>query len=135
MTLWFHPACAAHKRPEPFLEGLAETEAEVESRDRLEAVAQIGKAQRRLPRLNGAQTAPTARARCRSCRERIDKGAWRIPLVFYEEGRFEPSGFIHVSCTKAYFETADILERMQHFSPELTPENVAELAELLAALD
>ena len=69
--------------------------------------------------LDGVQQAPTGRARCRSCRELIAKGQWRIRLVFYEEGRFEPSGFIHVRCANPYFETIDIIDRMRHFTPEL----------------
>ena len=71
---------------------------------------------------------PSGRAQCRSCREPIAKGAWRIPLVFYEEGRFAPSGFIHAGCASIYLETTDLLERARHFKPNLTDEDLADLA-------
>ena len=89
MTLWFHLDCAAFKRPEPFLETLEGRSEPLEGHERLVAEAQQGIAHRRLPRIDGAGRAPTGRAQCRSCRAPIDKGAWRIALVFYEEGRFD----------------------------------------------
>ena len=83
----------------------------------------------RLPRLNGADRAPTGRARCRSCRELIEKGSWRISVVYYDEveGRFEPSGYIHPKCAKNYFGTTDIVDRLRHFSPGLEASDVDEI--------
>jgi hypothetical protein len=74
-----------------------------------------------------AGKATTGRATCRACREPIAKDAWRIALVFYEEGRFAPSGFIHAGCAAGYFETSDILDRVRHFSPALGDADVEEL--------
>jgi hypothetical protein len=75
--------------------------------------------------------APSGRARCRSCHEAIPKGAWRVALVYYEEGRFEPSGFIHLGCAADYFETADILDRVRHFS-KVTDAELAQIGRELA---
>jgi hypothetical protein len=133
MTLWFHLPCAAFKRPQPFLDALAELGAAdevaqaIEGRRALEAAAQFGLAHRRLPRLDGVQRAPSGRAKCRSCREPIELHGWRIPLVYYEEGRFEPSGHIHLRCAPAYFETDQIMDRLVHFAPDLTPEEIEEI--------
>jgi len=132
MTLWFHVVCGAYTRPEPFLEVLTETDAALDDADRLRVEAQSGVDHRRLPRINSADRAPTGRARCRSCRETIEKGAWRIALLYYEEGRFQPSGYIHVRCSKDYFETTDIVERLKHFSPTLGDEDVDEIRAELA---
>jgi hypothetical protein len=132
MTLWFHLDCAAFKRPEPFLEALEARGEPLEDRERLATEARLGLTHRRLPRVDGAGLAPTGRAQCRSCRAPIDKGAWRIALVFYEEGRFEPSGFIHARCALAYLETTDVLRRVRSFSPGLREE---ELASFQAELD
>ncbi len=118
MTLWFHLTCAAYKRPEPLLETL--DAAPPEEAPHLERIAREGIEHRRLPRLAGAERSPTSRARCRNCREPIERGEWRLPLVFFEEFRFEPAGFIHAGCAKAYFGTVDLLERIAHFSPDLT---------------
>ncbi len=120
MTLWFHPACAAYKRPEPLLQGLTETIESVPDRDRLERAAHGSLAQRRLPRIDGAERASTGQAKCRSCRQPIARGGWRIRLVFYDEGRFAPGGFVHLDCRKAYFETDDLLDQVLHFSPDLS---------------
>ena len=97
-------------------------------------MARGGLERRRLPRVNGAERASSGRAECRSCHLAIDKGAWRVSLVYYEDGRFAPSGFIHARCAQAYFETTDILDRIKRFSPTLGPEDLSALqSELLAA--
>lgn len=146
MTLWFHVVCGAYKRPEPFLEILEETDADLETLDTpaagghtadwLRAEAAIGLQHRRLPRLSGAGPAPTGRARCRSCKELIAQDAWRLELVYYEEGFFNPSGFIHARCARDYFEApelaaAAISRRIRHFSPDLEETAVAEIESLL----
>ena len=174
MTLWFHPLCAAYKRPGPLLELLdpaaelppaAEVPAaeippagevpaaevppagearrggdvppteealetlggDLEALEGLRAEAEKGVAHRRLPRIDGGQRAPTGRARCRCCRELIEKGAWRIPLVYFEGARFQPSGFIHVGCSREYFETDEVVGRVLHFAPGLTQQDLEEL--------
>jgi hypothetical protein len=86
---------------------------------------------RRLPRIDTVEQAPTGRARCRSCRELIDKDSWRIGLVFFEDYRFQPSGFIHAGCAREYFDTTGVLDRIRHFNPGLEP---AELEAITAAL-
>jgi hypothetical protein len=138
MTLWFHLICAAYKRPESFLEALRSPDAAsapraaIERADELEAAAEFGIAHRRLPRVTGADRAPTSRARCRHCRELIAKGTWRIALVFFEEYRFQPSGFVHAACAREYLETTDLIERVRHFSPNLSPADLDDFAAALA---
>jgi ATP-dependent DNA ligase len=77
--------------------------------------------------VNGAERATSGRAKCRSCRETIAKDTWRIPLVYWEEGRFEASGFVHSSCVREYFGTTEILSRVGRFSPGLSDEELGEL--------
>ncbi len=69
MTLWFHPMCAAYKRPEPLLQALGETLENVPDREILERAARSSLAHRRLPRIDGAERAPSGQAKCRSCRQ------------------------------------------------------------------
>ena len=64
-------------------------------------------------------------------RELIDTGTWRISLTFFEEYRFAPSGFVHAACAPAYFETPEILDRVAHFSPNLSRGELDELARTL----
>ena len=125
-TLWFHPLCAAYKRPEAVLDALTQSTGAVPDREALERAARASLAQRRLPRIDGAERAK-GQATCRQCREPIPRGAWRIRLVFYEEGQFSASGFIHLACAKDYFETNDILDPLLHFSPALSEAEREEL--------
>ena len=129
---WFHLDCAAFKRPEPFLEALEANAEPIADAERLTAEAKRGIVHRRLPRVSGAERAPSGRAQCRSCKATIEKGAWRIALVFYEEGRFAPSGSIHVRCAQAYLETIDVVPRLKRFSPALTDEDLGAIETELA---
>jgi len=126
MTLWFHPLCAAYKRPEPLLEALAESVG-IPDRDSLETAAHRTTAHRRLPRINGAEISPTSQAKCRHCHDPIERGTWRIRLVFYEEGMFTAGGFVHIDCRTDYFETADIVDQVVQFSGDLSSDQIADL--------
>jgi hypothetical protein len=126
-TQWFHLDCGAFKRPESFLEALAAREEPIEGRERLETEAREGAAHPRLTRVDGAERSPSPRAKCRSCQEPIAKDAWRVRLVFYDEGRFMPSGSIHPRCCRAYLETTDLRARLLRFTPALSEEDLAEI--------
>jgi hypothetical protein len=129
---WFHLECGAMKRPEPFLEALAAHGEPIPDSERLAAEARRGVEHPRLSRVNGAERDPSGRAQCRHCRQKIEKGAWRVPLVFWEEGRFSPAGSLHVPCCQGYFETSDLVPRLVRFSPGLTGADLQEIqAELL----
>jgi ribosomal protein L37AE/L43A len=131
-TNWFHVACAAFIRPEAFLELLGETAEPIADREVLEREARLAVAYRRVPRATSAGRAASGRATCRACKKTIDKGAWRITLMYYEDGRLTPGGFIHAGCSANYFETTDLFGRFKHFSPELSD---SDLAEIRAELD
>jgi hypothetical protein len=83
--------------------------------------------------IDGAERAPGGQAMCRSCRQQIARGSWRIRLVFYEEGRFSPGGFVHLECRETYFGTDDVLEPLLHFSAALTNVEQEELRRACAA--
>ena len=129
LTLWFHLICGAYKMPGSYLEAARSATETIDDAAWLEAEAKRSLEFRRLPRLDGVDRAPTGRARCRSCREPIEKAAWRISLVYYDEevGRFDPSGFIHLRCAKDYFGTNDVIDRLRLFSPALGASDVDEI--------
>jgi hypothetical protein len=133
MTLWFHPACAAFKRPEPLLQALGEMLEQVPGREALERAARSSLTHRRIPRIDGAERSPSGQARCRSCHETIERGSWRVRLVFYEGGRFTPGGYLHLGCRDAYFETHEVMEQILHFSPDLSDEQREELRRAAAS--
>lgn len=128
-THWFHLDCGALRRPQAFLEALDSAPAAIDDAERLRAQARSGIENERLTRINGAERDKSGRAQCRSCKATIAKGAWRIPLVFYEadQGRFMPSGFIHPGCSQAYFETTDVMPRVQRFAKGLAEADLAEI--------
>lgn len=132
MTHWFHLRCAAFRRPEAVLETLEAGPADLADRDELIREARAGVEHQRLPRLSTVERASSGRAACRACREPIAKDAWRISLVFYEEGRFVPAGFVHLACAASYFETSELMSRVKHFSPALTEAEAAEIGAALA---
>ena len=125
-ALWYHPLCAAYRRPEAMLESLVAGPLP-DGADLLERAARATAAHRRLPRIAGAEHSPTGQAKCRACHEAIGKGSWRIRLVFYEAGRFSPGGFLHLGCQRAYFEGEDIVPALLHFSPDLSDPEREEL--------
>ena len=132
MTMWFHLPCAAYKRPESLQEVLGDTDG-IDDTKSLQAIIETGIEHRRLPRINGLQRAPSGRAKCRCCHEMIAKDEWRIPLVYFEEGMFNPSGFIHLVCTSAFFETTKVMERLLFFAGELEQDQIEEVRKTLAA--
>jgi Poly(ADP-ribose) polymerase and DNA-Ligase Zn-finger region len=131
MTMWFHPWCAAYKRPEALLGTLAST-APPADRDALEQAAKRAVQHPRLQRIDGAERATSGRAGCRHCKEPIERGGWRIKLVFFEDGRFQPGGFVHLDCRTAYFECDGVLEPVLHFSPGLDEAEQADLRSAFA---
>lgn len=125
--IWFHLPCAACMRPEQFLPALKAHSPAPADAEWLERTAQLGVEHPRVARLGHAERAASGRAHCRSCRETIDKGHFRIALQAFEDGRMGSIGSIHIECAQAYFGTANILDRIQRLTPELDAEAVAEI--------
>ena len=121
MTHWHHPDCAAHRRPEPLLEALDGGAYDGDDADALRELATYASAHRRICRLGVAEQAPSGRARCRHCKELIEKADWRLPLIFFEEGAYSASGFIHVSCARDYADN-DVWPTVAQFSRHLDEE-------------
>lgn len=127
LTVWYHLECAAYRRPEPFLIALAATGGLPEAA-RLRAAAELSRSHHRVCRIGGVERASSGRARCRACRELIDRHGWRIPLVFHEEGLYSAAGFVHLHCAAVYFGTTALLDCVRRFSADLPDSDLAELA-------
>ena len=128
MTLWFHLPCATWRRPEAVAEFVSEGGVAEVIQPHLASALE----HHRLQRIAGAERAASGRARCRHCRETIEKDAWRIRLTLFEEGSFNPSGFIHVSCAGDYFGTTAVMPVLETLGalPE-AGDDQSELAALL----
>lgn len=130
---WYHPQCAAYRRPDALVQALEGSDVRVEDHDALLAIARLGVAYPRLPRLDRAERASSGRAACRACRTPIAKDAWRLALLFWQDGRFAPAGFLHPACATGYIGTGDVLARVRHFTPALTDDDAAALAREIAS--
>jgi Poly(ADP-ribose) polymerase and DNA-Ligase Zn-finger region len=130
-TLWFHPRCAAYKRPQAILDALQAGVEGVPVPADIESIALASLAHPRIARIDGAEKSRSGQARCRQCQQPIERGSWRIRIVYYEEGRFAPGGFVHLSCRNEYFETVELREPILQFSPTLGEEERGELIRAL----
>jgi Poly(ADP-ribose) polymerase and DNA-Ligase Zn-finger region len=126
-TYWFHAICAVHRRPESLLKAIAAGLADgtlpadpltAEQR----ALAECGVKHYRLARITRLEVAPSGRARCRHCKEAIANAELRLALTIFQEGRFDPIGFLHAKCATAYFGTALEMARLEHYASALPPE-------------
>ena len=127
-TLWFHLLCAAYsiqsRWSRRWLRRLRRSRTGRTSKPRRQSGWRISEPRAWMP----ASRAPSGRAACRACKQPIGKGTWRIGLVFYEDGRFAPSGYIHVACAADDLETPEVMARLRHFSPGLSEAELAEIA-------
>ncbi len=133
MTQWHHPGCAAFRRPEPLLEALAADGYEGPDVREITRQAESIQPHRRLQRIGKAERASSGRAKCRACQELIEKEAWRLPLIFFEDGNYASSGFIHATCTTQYCETQEVTDTVRHFAAELAADDLDELIKAIMA--
>ncbi len=111
-TYWFHLECGAYRRPETFVAVVSNDEQLAIAHAELLATAEHGVEHPRLTRLSRLEAAPSGRARCRQCRETIDKGGLRLALDIFQDGRFDPIGFVHLRCQQDYFGTPASVDRV-----------------------
>lgn len=130
---YYHLACAAERRPKAFAQLCAALEPPRPELTALREAALLATEHHRLERLGVIERAKSARANCRSCRELIEKDAWRVALQPLEDGRLAAWGFLHLSCVGNYAGVKPSAERLLRYS-ELPPEACEEISAALAAL-
>jgi hypothetical protein len=128
---WFHLRCAALKRPERF-GAMLEATPDLPDRDALSAHVKSSLEHPRLVRILRGERAPSGRAHCRHCRELVEKGALRVALEIWEDGRFNPMGSIHATCAPSYFGTRDLTARIELASPDLSKDDLAAMTDVFA---
>jgi hypothetical protein len=130
-TLWFHLDCGALRRPEKTRPLILESNEEISDRAELLSEAELGEAHPRLCRIAKVERAPSGRAHCRHCKEVIEKGALRFALEIFDEGRFNPMGFLHVTCSAGYFSVLPSGRRLSRPEQALDESSRRELRALL----
>lgn len=128
VTYWFHPRCAAERRPDTFLAAWTASDSELDVSDDerpnqllLRELAEFGKQHPRAARLANIEVSPSGRARCRCCRELIAKGETRIDLSIFQDGRFDPMGYLHPACLTDYVGDRVPWARLQNMCRKLEP--------------
>jgi len=116
------------------LQALAETPVDVPDRESLERAARASLAHRRLPRIDGAERSPGAQAKCRSCREPSRAGAGASGSSSTKRGASLREGSCTSTAARPYFETDDVLDRVLHFSRDLSADEREELRRACATV-
>ncbi len=131
-THWFHLPCAADKRPDKFALGLAAFTGELPDSDRLARIAQLGIDNPKLVRVLRAERSPSGRARCRQCRELIEKAELRVAIETEADAMSMSSAyFVHARCAPDYVGPAGLREKLERVSTKLEPAEMQELFGLL----
>ncbi len=103
---WHHLACAASKLPDEVRAALADFQGEVPGRDALDQTLAAAVANKPPP-FPHADRAPTGRATCQGCGEKLAKGALRVVVERdIERGMTvtKGAGYLHPACAAAYVE-------------------------------
>src|SRR5262249_48816807 len=131
-----HLACAAEKRPQKLADTLLSFEGEVPARDVLDLAIEAGIRNPALAVVKHAERAPTGRATCQQCRQKIDKGTLRIAIE--REGEvagMASTSYLHVSCAIKHVGADGLVEKLHRTSPELSAGDRAELERMLASAE
>lgn len=131
---WYHLPCAAKSLPAKLEEALGEFPDEVPDREALVVAIQEGKQGTAFPR---AEEAPSGRASCLGCSQKIKKGELRVAIEReVDTGSFvaKRPGYLHPACAKGsehLTEVDDPLETLRQNS-DLTPAQLDALTQALA---
>lgn len=133
-THWFHVMCAAEKRPEKLAAALADFGGELPERERIERIVAEGEKNPTLTGVLRVERAPTGRAACQECHEKITKDELRIVLEREaEQTGMTATAFVHLRCGPAHLGATGLLDKLERCSPELSAEDAAEMRRVLGA--
>jgi hypothetical protein len=126
--VWYHPTCAARKKPVPVRNALALFGGEVPGRSELESL--LAEADKTASVFPYAERASTGRSKCLQCREPIEKGALRVATEREVElGGMARSGagYLHPRCAGEFLAEEDLMATLRRNSRGLSDSDLAEL--------
>lgn len=124
---WHHLKCAASKLPDELRTALATFEGEIPNREELDTLMAEADA-KKPPPFPYADKAPTGRASCQACGEKIPKDGLRVAFERdIERGMSvqKGAGYLHPACAAAFMEEkgtshADLTEALQKNTRDLS---------------
>jgi len=123
---WFHLSCAAEKRPQKLRDALEAHTDDVPERAELERTIEAGLKNPKLVLVKHAERAPTGRASCQECHEKIDKGAWRVAIEREADvAAMATTSYLHLACAPSYLGAEGLTEKLQRTSPGLESTELA----------
>ena len=131
-THWFHVACAAESRPQKLEPALRSTPLELPDRAALERVIEDGIQNPKLLMIKHADWAPTGRATCQHCHEKIEKGTLRVAIERESEAMgMNAVSFVHARCIREHVGMTGLLDKLRRTSSELPQEEIDELTRVV----
>jgi hypothetical protein len=131
---WFHMMCAADRRPDKVKAAIEAHEGELPDREALLEVASNGVANGELRFVSHIEKAPSGRATCQQCREKIDKGVWRVALDRSPDGVTPMGGSVHLTCAVDHLGSAGLAARLKRAAERLPPEDRDDALSAIAGL-
>jgi hypothetical protein len=135
--LWHHLLCAAQKKPALVRPVLAAFTGQVPNRAEVDqALAGSHVSAKEQGAYPYAERAPTARSKCLSCEETIEKGELRVAIereVDRGGQMTKGAGYLHVRCAVAFTHDDALADKVKANSTGLSEADTAELASKLAA--
>ncbi len=102
---WHHLACGAGFDRDAFQSAVDDFDGEIENLEQILEDAKTAMKGKSMPR---AEPAPSARAACKHCGEKIEpKGALRVVVPIEVEGFGKSAGFVHPGCATDFTEAED----------------------------
>ena len=131
---WHHLKCAAEKRPASLKQALETTDIAVEDKEELLKTCEESGKNQKPTNFPYAEHAPTGRASCISCSEKIEKGDLRIAVESeVDTGSFQRrgAGYLHPACAPDHVEEdpVDLFEKIKANTLNLPADEMAALEE------
>lgn len=133
-THWFHVACAAESRPQKLEPVLRSTPVDLPDREVIEKAMADGIENPQLLMIKRVDRAPTGRATCQHCREKIEKGTLRVAIERETEAAaMNTVSFVHARCIREHVGNIGLVDKLRRTSPELSTEEFDELTTVVGS--
>jgi poly [ADP-ribose] polymerase len=132
---WYHLKCAAVKLPVDLSLALKDYAGDVPDRDELDATIAANRKKQKPSKFPYAERAPSGRASCLVCADKILKDELRVAVEReVEAGEFarRSAGYLHPQCALQYEEIPDdLMDQVREHSPQLDDAELDEIEQRL----